>query len=50
MPAVLWDAGFEASLVDEAFARTIRIPDPDGGEKIWINGVQDDLHGYHQEC
>ncbi len=45
----LRDAGFEASVVDEAFARTIRIPDPDGGEEIWINGVQDDLHGYHRE-
>lgn len=45
----LRDAGFAASVVDEAFARTIRIPDPDGGEEIWINGVQDDLHGYHRE-
>ena len=45
----LRDAGFEASVVDEAFARTIRIPDPDGGDEIWINGVQDDLHGYHRE-
>jgi hypothetical protein len=45
----LRDAGFEASVVDEAFARTIRIPDPDGGDEVWINGVQDDLHGYHRE-
>ena len=45
----LRDAGFDASVVDEAFARTIRIPDPDGGDEIWINGVQDDLHGYHRE-
>ncbi|MGP6171793.1 hypothetical protein ACTU6U_12165 [Microbacterium sp. A196] len=44
----LQDAGFEASVVDEAFARTIRIPDPDGGDEIWINGAQDDLHGYHR--
>lgn len=42
------DAGFEASVVDEAFARTIRIADPDGGDEIWINGVQEDLHGYHR--
>src|SRR5690606_15946283 len=45
--AQLQDAGFAASVVDEAFARTIRVPDPDGGDEIWINGVQDDLHGYH---
>lgn len=44
--ARLRDAGFAASVVDEAFARTIRIPDPDGGDEVWINGVQDDLHGY----
>ncbi|MDQ0641866.1 VOC family protein [Microbacterium murale] len=45
----LRDAGFEASVVDEAFTRTVRIADPDGGEEVWINGVQDDLHGYHRE-
>jgi len=45
----LQDAGFAASVVDEAFARTIRVADPDGGDEIWINGVQDDLHGYHRE-
>lgn len=45
----LRDAGFAASVVDEAFARTIRIPDPDGGDEVWINGVQDDLHGYHRQ-
>lgn len=45
----LQDAGFAASVVDEAFARTVRIPDPDGGDEVWINGVQDDLHGYHRE-
>lgn len=44
----LQDAGFAASVVDEAFARTVRVADPDGGEEIWINGVQDDLHGYHR--
>lgn len=43
----LRDAGFAASVVDEAFARTIRIPDPDAGDDVWINGVQEDLHGYH---
>ena len=44
----LQDAGFSASLVDEAFARTIRISAPDGGDEVWVNGVQDDLHGYHR--
>ncbi len=43
-------AGFDAAIVDEAYARTIRIPDPDGGEEIWINGAQDDLYGYHREA
>lgn len=41
-------AGFRASVVDEAFARTVRVSDPDGGAEVWINGVQDDLHGYHR--
>lgn len=41
-------AGFAASVVDEAFARTVRIADPDGGDDIWVNGVQDDLYGYHR--
>ena len=45
--ARLRDAGFEASVVDEAFARTIRFAGPDG--EIWINGAQDDLYGYHRE-
>lgn len=43
------DAGFDAAVIDEAFARTLRISDPDGGAEIWVNGVQDDLHGYHRE-
>lgn len=48
LAARLVDAGFAAAVVDEAFARTIRLPDPDGGDEVWINGVQDDLHGYHR--
>lgn len=47
LAARLRDAGFPASVVDEAFARTIRFPGPDG--EVWINGVQDDLYGYHRE-
>ncbi|GAB3598868.1 VOC family protein [Microbacterium tumbae] len=48
LSARLRDAGFEASVVDEAYARTVRIADPDGAAEIWVNGVQDDLHGYHR--
>ncbi len=42
----LRDAGFEASVVDEAYARTVRIAEPEA----WINGVQTDLYGYHREA
>lgn len=45
LAARLADAGFEASVVDEAYARTVRVADP----AAWINGVQDDLYGYHRE-
>lgn len=41
----LSDAGFAASVIDEAYGRTIRVAEPD----IWINGVQDDLYGYRRE-
>lgn len=44
LAARLTDAGFAASVVDEAYARTVRISDPD----VCINGRQDDLHGYHR--
>lgn len=44
----LADAGFPASVVDEAWARTVRVVDPDGGDEIWINGVQQDLYGYRR--
>ncbi|MEJ1086867.1 hypothetical protein WDU99_00885 [Microbacterium sp. Mu-80] len=45
LAASLSDAGFTASVVDEAWARTIRVAHP----QVWINGTQDDLHGYHRE-
>ncbi|MDT0157447.1 hypothetical protein Q9R19_07415 [Microbacterium sp. ARD32] len=41
----LREAGFQASVIDESYGRTIRIADPD----VWINGVQTDLYGYHRE-
>lgn len=46
--ARLREAGFDPAIIDEAFGRTIRLPDPDGGEDVWINGVQDDLYGYQR--
>lgn len=45
LAAALTDAGFAASVVDEAYARTVRIADPE----VWINGEQEDLYGYHRE-
>lgn len=41
------DAGFEASVVDEAYNRTLLVASPDGGH-VWVNGPQDDLYGYHR--
>lgn len=38
-------AGYRPRLIDEAYARTLRVDSPDGDE-VWINSVQDDLHGY----
>lgn len=42
-------AGFDADVIDEAYGRTVRVADPDGGPAVWINGEQDDLYGYHRE-
>lgn len=44
----LRDAGFDAAIIDEAYARTIRVAHPGGGEELQINGVQDDLYGYRR--
>ncbi len=41
-------AGFAASVIDEAYGKSLHIPDPDGGTEVWVN-VQDDLYGYHRE-
>lgn len=38
-------AGFDASVTDEAYNRTLRSITPDGDE-LWINQVMDDLYGY----
>lgn len=44
----LRSAGQEAVVIDESYARTVRIPDPDGGEDVWIDGRQDDPYGYRR--
>ncbi|MFT4235314.1 MAG: hypothetical protein QM607_09995 [Microbacterium sp.] len=43
------EAGFEAAIIDEAYARTLRIEDPDAGTEVWINGPNEDLYGYSDE-
>jgi len=43
----LTDAGFEATVVDEAYNRTMRVTTPDGWI-LSINGHQSDLHGFHR--
>lgn len=48
LAARLRSAGFEAAVIDESFGRTVRLPDPDGGEELWINGRQEDLYGYER--
>jgi hypothetical protein len=42
-------AGYGAAIIDESYARTLKIPNPDGGEELWINGRQADLHGYSDQ-
>ncbi|HLS15859.1 MAG TPA: hypothetical protein VK095_15230 [Beutenbergiaceae bacterium] len=43
----LQDAGIEATIIDESYGRSLRMPDPDRpGEQIWINEQQQDLYGY----
>lgn len=38
-------AGFGASVIDEAYNRTLLVDSPDG-DKLWINAAMDDLYGY----
>ncbi|MFD5225752.1 hypothetical protein ACFWHT_09050 [Microbacterium sp. NPDC058342] len=49
LAARLMDAGFAASILDEAYGRSIRIPDPDGGADVCVNDAPTDLYGYHRE-
>lgn len=46
LAARLRAAGFDASVVDEAYTRTIRIAEP----AVTVNAAQTDLHGYHREA
>lgn len=41
----LTQAGFVASVVDEAYNRTLLVKTPDG-DQLWVNGPRDDLYGY----
>jgi hypothetical protein len=41
-------AGFAASVVDEAYNRTLLVATPDGWD-LWVNGVIDDLYGYRRD-
>lgn len=41
----LAEAGINAAIIDENYGRSLRLPNPDGGE-IWVNRKQLDLHGY----
>lgn len=38
-------AGFTASVIDEAYNRTLLVDTPDG-DQLWVNGTIDDLYGY----
>lgn len=36
----------DAKIIDENFGRSLRLPNPDGRDEIWVNQKQSDLHGY----
>lgn len=42
----LTHGGVDAVLIDETYARSLRVPDPEHGERIWINEKQTDLYGF----
>lgn len=42
-------AGFKATVIDEAYARTLRLTDPDhADQQIWISERDGDLYGYQK--
>jgi hypothetical protein len=48
LAARLTGRGLTASVVDENYGLTLRVPDPDGAGDIYVNQVQTDLHGYRR--
>ncbi|SDT71674.1 hypothetical protein [Jiangella sp. DSM 45060] len=48
LAARLSACGLTASVVDENYGLTVRVPDPDGGGDIFVNQVQTDLHGFRR--
>lgn len=40
--------GLRADVVDEAYGRSLRIDDPDGGIELWVNETMTDLYGYRR--
>ncbi|MBB5787673.1 hypothetical protein [Jiangella mangrovi] len=40
--------GLGATVVDENYGLTVRLPDPDGGRDIYVNQTQSDLHGFRR--
>lgn len=47
LAAQLSEAGAGATVVDEAYNRTLLVQTPEGG-RLWVNGTQEDLYGYHR--
>lgn len=48
LAARLTGRGLTASVVDENYGLTLRVPDPDGTGDIYVNQVQTDLHGFRR--
>lgn len=38
--------GVDAPIIDENYARTLRLPDPDNETEIWVNEAMRDTYGY----
>jgi hypothetical protein len=47
LAGTLQSAGVECRLIDESFGLTLRVPDPDAGDEIWINETQKNLYRCH---
>lgn len=40
--------GVDCPIIDENYARTLRLPDPDNATEIWVNEAMRDTYGYQQ--